>query len=840
MSESAGSNVFSSAGMTGDKAHPIIRVVLMAASGVVPMLSSSLVNSAAPASTTPATAAGPRGALTGTVLLLNGHKSTDRYPSAVTASFDVTAPNYVLNVFNTDPTLLEDAGHYLYANYDIHTSLAVITGTNIFTATASFGAGASRENLVFITTGSLARNSGSTVVPNFESFENRFTTARTPYVISQRFGGSPRNLFRFHALDDGAYPNDKYKFSIRNITKSTSQRDQYGSFDVVIRDMNDTDENPVVVEQFLSVNLNPSSDRYIKKVIGDRHVYFDFDKNADGQKLVVDGDFPNASKIVRVEVDPSVNSADVPATALPAGFRGHRHLVTSGSSILSCLDPHGQTYMPGQGTAVKRAVEPPVPFRSTLTYGVEPKQKLGKNLYWGVQFELADSVTEPNRSSTPNETVKSFTKYFPDFHTTWQNPWVGDNEGTADSGGTVFDADRFNNNIFSLENVSVRTGSNGLADPKEWLSASYTRVGSVATNDTLKTRAFSLETDLDDATARALAKFTFYMQGGFDGVRLFDEPSVKMNNAAVVQEMGDTARGQSDGPTVSAYRKALEIMGEKSDVDIKILAMPGIRHNYLTDLAVSTVEDRFDALFLMDVEERDTYNSVVTSSDQQISVTNTVSVFADRAMDTSFAAAYFPDQIVVDPTTNTNVQVPPSVVVLGAMSLNDLVAHPWFAPAGFTRGALQSSVGTTVQLSRANLDALYGAGINPLTSFPNSGPVVWGQKTLQAMQSSLDRVNVRRLLIEIRREVRQVANTFIFEQNRDDTLSSFERAVRPRLQRIQDLQGVDKFKVKIDTTTTTQADVDNLTIKGKIYVQPTKTAEFVSIDFAVSNAGASI
>jgi phage tail sheath protein FI len=175
------------------------------------------------------------------------------------------------------------------------------------------------------------------------------------------------------------------------------------------------------------------------------------------------------------------------------------------------------------------------------------------------------------------------------------------------------------------------------------------------------------------------------------------------------------------------------------------------------------------------------------------------------------------------------------------MALNDRVGHPWFAPAGVTRGALASTQRAKVSLSKANLDALYDVGINPLTP-PSAGlPVtVWGQKTLQAGNSALNRVNVRRLLIEIRRQVRDIAQTIIFEPNRAATLARFTAAVTPRLQRIQALSGLDRFRVVIDSSTTTQQDVENNTIRGKIFVQPTKSIEYVSLDFVVSNSGAQV
>jgi len=244
----------------------------------------------------------------------------------------------------------------------------------------------------------------------------------------------------------------------------------------------------------------------------------------------------------------------------------------------------------------------------------------------------------------------------------------------------------------------------------------------------------------------------------------------------------------------------------------------------------------------MDLEEKDGDDAYVTSSADQITnVTNTANRLAGRALDSSFAATYFPDVVITDSKTKTNVQCPPSVAVLGAFAFNDSVAHPWFAPAGFTRGHLSSVVESQVKLNRANLDELYTVDINPLTSFPHSsGVVIFGQKTLLAAQSALDRVNVRRLLINVRRKVKRVANSLLFEPNRAETLTRFSAAVTPILTQIQQQQGLDRFKVQIDTSTTTQADVENNTIRGKIYLQPTRTVEFISLDFVVTNAGANI
>ena len=331
------------------------------------------------------------------------------------------------------------------------------------------------------------------------------------------------------------------------------------------------------------------------------------------------------------------------------------------------------------------------------------------------------------------------------------------------------------------------------------------------------------------------------LQGGFDGVNIFDEEKSKLSTVAIRREIANEENSAGVlNNTVSSYRKAINLMSSKTDVDIQLLAIPGIRHPSVTDYAVQKIEDRFDAMFIMDIEERDQVNSYITSSLQKPHVSNTVSDFKNRGLNTSFAAAYFPDVVVEDPSTSTLIQVPPSVAVLGAYSFNDAVAHPWFAPAGFARGGLNTVEMASVRLNRTNLDDLYEADINPITEFPNTGICIWGQKTLLAENTALDRINVRRLLIDVRRKIRNIANSLLFEPNREETLERFSSLANPILQRVQEQSGVDRYKVIIDTTTTTQADVENNTLRGKIFLQPTRSVEFVSLDFVVTNAGSNI
>jgi len=236
----------------------------------------------------------------------------------------------------------------------------------------------------------------------------------------------------------------------------------------------------------------------------------------------------------------------------------------------------------------------------------------------------------------------------------------------------------------------------------------------------------------------------------------------------------------------------------------------------------------------MDIAGYNDDGRISTLSTNKIpNASSTASSFEGLSYDSSFAAAYFPD--VTMNFNGSDVVVPASCAVLGAFSKNDSMAYYWFAPAGFTRGALSDVAETGISFSRSDLDDLYEAKVNPITSFPGSSIVVWGQKTLLQAPSSLDRVNVRRLLIYIRRRVREIALGFLFEPNREETLAKFQATITPLLASIQTNNGVERFKVKIDADTTTQIDVENNTLRGKIYIQPTLTAEFISLDFVVSN-----
>jgi phage tail sheath protein FI len=837
MSESAGSTYLSDAGLQANTgSYPIIRGVILTPSGVIASLSGSSNTNKSPnqVSANPAYLNGNiyAGSITGSVkisdssfvMYLNGHKSTSNYKNIITASFDVNSPKYISKIFNTNPLNYQKAGHLLYSHFDVHSNLAVVTGSGILNLTdvdVTVQTAHGLENIAFMLTSSLSRTAAATsVIPKFEDFNDRFRHAISPYVISQNTGGVYKNLFRFHALSAGELMNKRIKISIENISRRNGT--SYGSFDVVVRDYSDSDELKIVLESFRNVNLDPNSDRFIGRAIGDIDVFYDFDKTSIDQRINIKGDYPVRSRFIRVELTDAVKAGNNVKTILPFGFRAPLTLNTSGS-ILSFHS--SSDYNHGYRTIHQKSLQPPIPYRKNVTIGIGTKKKVDTRFYWGVQNTKVISATDPNTAASLDPTIDNLVKYFP--------------RQMTNSANFIDASDSRNNNIFNLSKIVVVTASNGKADEGEWTKAAYFRNGIITGSASSKTKAFDVA-DLEIASNRKYAKFTMPMQGGFDGVNIFDEEKLDLSNNAALNEVLDSTQGGVNGPTVNSYKKGIDVLGSKADADIQLLAIPGIREPVVTNHAITTVENRFDAVYLMDIQEYDNAGSLITGSVGNINIVNTVNSFKNRALDSSFTAAYFPDVFLEDPSTKTKLFVPPSIAALGAYSLNDAVAHPWFAPAGFSRGSLKNVEAAAVKLSRKNLDDLYENKINPITSFPGTGLVIFGQKTLLEAASSLDRVNVRRLLINVRRAVRSVANSLLFEPNREETLERFNSLVNPILQRVQDKGGVDRFKVVIDTSTTTQADVENNTLRGKIFLQPTRTVEFIALDFVVTNAGAEI
>jgi phage tail sheath protein FI len=260
---------------------------------------------------------------------------------------------------------------------------------------------------------------------------------------------------------------------------------------------------------------------------------------------------------------------------------------------------------------------------------------------------------------------------------------------------------------------------------------------------------------------------------------------------------------------------------------MNMLVTPGIlnnKHSVVTTLARNLVESRQDTFYVMD------------SNALEDSITDVVS--DTTTLDSNYTATYWPWVRILNPDKNIPLWVPPSVVVPGVLAFNDSVAAPWYAPAGLTRGGLTTVSDTYVNLSQTMRDTLYEARINPIANFPNEGVVIWGQKTLQARPSALDRVNVRRLLIDVKKFIASSTRFLVFEQNTTQTRNRFLAIANPYMEQVRARQGLFAFRVIMDQTNNTPDLIDQNILYGQIFLQPTRTAEFIILDFNIQPTGA--
>jgi len=277
------------------------------------------------------------------------------------------------------------------------------------------------------------------------------------------------------------------------------------------------------------------------------------------------------------------------------------------------------------------------------------------------------------------------------------------------------------------------------------------------------------------------------------------------------------------------YATALSLLSNKDQYNFNLLALPGIvdqqtDHSVIIGQAIQLCEDRGDCFLVYD-------NTNLTDSVANAK-TNT------EVRNSSYAAAYYPWVQIIDATTGNYRYVPPSTVIVGVFHFNDVVGQPWFAPAGLNRGGIDSAVQAYRKLTQKNRDDLYESNVNPIATFPGQGVTVFGQKTTQKKASALDRVNVRRLLINLKTFVASSSRGLLFEQNTSALRNQFLNVVNPYMEQVQSNSGLNAFRVVMDDSNNTPETIDRNMLVGQIFIQPTKTAEFIVLDFVVQPTGA--
>jgi len=336
----------------------------------------------------------------------------------------------------------------------------------------------------------------------------------------------------------------------------------------------------------------------------------------------------------------------------------------------------------------------------------------------------------------------------------------------------------------------------------------------------------SLEMTGSAAADMIKRQFTLAFQGGFDGMSPNREIALGSSISAGNSQGFDLTDSTASGSV--AYAKAVNAISNADEYDINMVVTPGIvrrLHTAVTTDVLDMVEARQDAFYIADLTAvNDTISQVTTQA---------------SAVDSNYIGSYYPWVKTVDTNTNKLISVPPSVLMPAVFAANDAIAAEWFAPAGLNRGGIVGAVSVLNRLTHSERDTLYENKVNPIATFPGQGIVAFGQKTLQDRASALDRINVRRLLITVKKFVASTSRYLVFEQNTATTRGRFINTVQPYLEGIQQRQGLYAFKVVMDETNNTPDVVDRNILAGQIFLQPAKTAEFIVIDFNILPTGAS-
>ena len=379
------------------------------------------------------------------------------------------------------------------------------------------------------------------------------------------------------------------------------------------------------------------------------------------------------------------------------------------------------------------------------------------------------------------------------------------------------DADN-HNYLKPIPSADSTAGANvafNLSNEKQHPSASLNATGTNETTITPGGSTINLSTK----------KFIVPFQGGFDGFNPSRFVALDTNISAANMQGFDLSTAEKDGSL--AYKRSINAVANPDEYDINLMVTPGANHrlhSVVTTHAKNTCEDRGDAFYVMDA---------ANYGDSIATVTNTV-----KAFDSNYAATYYPWVKILDTDLNKPVWVPPSVVVPGAIAYNDQVAFEWFAPAGLNRGSLTEVLETADRVTHEERDDLYEGRVNPIATFPGQGVCIWGQKTLQGKPSALDRVNVRRLLIAVKKFIASATRYLVFENNTSATRNRFLNIVNPYLESVQQRQGVYAFKVIMDATNNTPDVIDRNQMVGELFLQPAKAAEFIILDFNILPTGA--
>jgi hypothetical protein len=625
-----------------------------------------------------------------------------------------------------------------------------------------------------------ARTGGSTSIG---WYLEKYQSPKTPFVVSELRGNKVYNLFKFISISDGSNANTEAKVSIINMSFKNR------TFDVLVRSYYDSDIAPVVLEKYTNCTLDETQNSFIGKKIG-----------------TSDGKYNLISKYIMLEM-----GDEFPSDAIPCGFMGY---------------PHRQ-----YGTKLSPTV-------------------LYKTKYY-FNNEVVNNEPFAASNAVPADNVK---RTYLGFSTSYgyDNSLLG-YKGKQKPNSIIADGTEWN---VVTKGFHMDSGATVVT-----IANAYTTSGQTAFE--VGTGSFNVEPEDNTNPYYYLysRKFTLLFEGGFDGWDVYSEKRTNgdsyqiggtdyMRGALSIPGKYAAATGQGTFKEITegdgtidfattdyyAYLKGILTFQNPESTNINVFVTPGIdyvNNSNLVENSIDMIEsDRADAIYIVTTPDA---NLLTTNVNDVIYPQESIVSLEETNIDSSYTATYYPWILVRDQVNNTQVYIPPTAEVCRNLALTDNVAFPWFASAGYNRG-LVNSVKARLKLTQDDRDTLYQGRINPIATFSDVNTVIWGNKTLQVRESALNRLNVRRLLLQARKLISAVAVRLLFEQNDQIVRQQFLDTVNPILDGIRRDRGLTDFRV---TVSNDPEDIDRNTMSGKIYIKPSKSLEFISLEFVITPTGAS-
>jgi hypothetical protein len=623
----------------------------------------------------------------------------------------------------------------------------------------------------------------------------RYQSPETPYLVSELRGNKVYNLFKFISISDGDAANMETKVSIANLSFNNM------SFDVLVRNFYDTDATPFVIEKFTNCNMDPGSNNFIGVKIGTSN-----------------GEYALISKYIMVEL-----ADGFPIDAIPCGFRGYtqREYENLSSYPSPYIQYKTKYFYPGE-----TITNPPFGGAANTTESVGD---IVRRSYLGfsTQYGVDESFLTYKGKQTPASWISNPTQA--------AEPWNVQSKGFhMDSGATVV----------TISNTFQTSGQTafecGVADFR-----------------------FDPESQENPYYFIYSRKYTVCFAGGFDGWDIYREhrtntdnfqlgssgylagayPSSRYPNATgeglfkrIIVENNTQDFGNTD---YYAYLLGILSFANPESTNINIFATASIdyiNNSNLCEEAIDMIQySRADSVYIVTTPDYNMFTADASSQYDVIYSQEAVDNLDNTGIDSNYTATYYPWILTRDTVNNTQIYLPATGEVCRNLALTDNIAFPWFASAGYTRG-LVNSIKARQKLTQENRDTLYQGRINPIATFSDVGTVIWGNKTLQVADSALNRLNVRRLLLQARKLISAVAVRLLFEQNDQIVRQQFLDSVNPILDSIRRDRGLYDFRV---TVSSTPEDLDANRLVGKIYLKPTKALEFIDIEFFITPTGAS-